>query len=99
MPSLAKQFQQRAATWTAVKRDAYTLQDSANGHSVRACCQAMVCNAKSGTSLMSSPSLLHADKLNAAKGKSFVSVVDEIKWFYQWQAHPEDHHKLTVITH
>ncbi|EEH04665.1 predicted protein [Histoplasma capsulatum G186AR] len=31
-------------TWTAVKRDAYTLQDSANGHSVHVCCQAMVCN-------------------------------------------------------
>ncbi|EER40097.1 predicted protein [Histoplasma capsulatum var. duboisii H88] len=70
-------------TWTAVKRDAYTLRDSANGHSVHVCCQAMVCNAKSGTSLMSSPSLLQADKLNAAEGKSFVSVVDAIKWFYQ----------------
>jgi len=45
------------------------------------------------------PLPLQADITAAVKDASFISVVDCASFFYQWRVHPDDRHKLTVVSH
>ncbi len=45
------------------------------------------------------PLPLQADITAAAKDASYISVVDCASFSYQWRVHPDDRHKLTVVTH
>ena len=45
------------------------------------------------------PLPLQTELISAVKGCNYISVVDCASFFYQWRVHPEDRHKLTVITH
>ena len=45
------------------------------------------------------PLPLQSDLIAAVKDCGYISVVDCASFFYQWRVHPEDRHKLTVISH
>ena len=42
---------------------------------------------------------LQSDIINAVEGCKYITVVDCASFFYQWRVHPQDRHKLTVVTH
>lgn len=43
--------------------------------------------------------LLQADIMAVVKDAAYISVVNCTSFFYQWRVHPDDQHKLTVVTH
>ena len=45
------------------------------------------------------PLPLQSDLIACVKGCPFISVIDCASFFYQWRVHPNDRHKLTVVTH
>ena len=45
------------------------------------------------------PLPLQADLIGCVKDCLYISVIDCASFFYQWRVHPDDRHKLTVITH
>lgn len=45
------------------------------------------------------PLPLQSDIIAAVRDCPFISVVDASSFFYQWRVHPDDRHKLTVVTH
>ena len=45
------------------------------------------------------PLPLQSDLIAAVKDCGYISVIDCASFFYQWRVHPEDRHKLTVISH
>lgn len=42
---------------------------------------------------------LQEDVISAVKGCNFITVIDAASFFYHWRVHPDDRHKLTVVTH
>ena len=42
---------------------------------------------------------LQNDLISAVKGCRYITVIDCASFFYQWRVHPDDRHKLTVVTH
>jgi hypothetical protein len=45
------------------------------------------------------PLPLQTDITSAVRGAAFISTVDCASFFYQWEVHPDDRHKLTVVSH
>jgi len=45
------------------------------------------------------PLPLQADIIAAVQGCPYITVVDCASFFYQWRVHPDDRHKLTVVSH
>ena len=45
------------------------------------------------------PLPLQSDIIQAVQGCQYISVVDCSGFFYQWRVHPEDRHKLIVVSH
>ena len=45
------------------------------------------------------PLPLQADLISCVKDCCYISVIDCASFFYQWRVHPDDRHKLTVVTH
>ena len=42
---------------------------------------------------------LQVELISAVKGYKYITVIDAASFFYQWRVHPEDRHKLSVVTH
>lgn len=42
---------------------------------------------------------LQSDVIMEVRNCKYITVVDCSSFFYQWRVHPEDRHKLTVVTH
>ncbi len=45
------------------------------------------------------PLPLQADLISSVKGCRYISIVDCASFFYQWRMHPQDRHRLTIISH
>ena len=45
------------------------------------------------------PLPLQSDIISAVRGCKHITVVDCASFFYQWRVHPDDRHKLTVVSH
>ena len=45
------------------------------------------------------PIPLQTDIISAVRGCSYITVLDATSFFYQWRVHPDDQHKLTVVSH
>jgi transposase InsO family protein len=45
------------------------------------------------------PIPLQSDIIAAVQGCPYITVVDCASFFYQWRVHPDDRHKLTVVSH
>lgn len=45
------------------------------------------------------PLPLQSDIIFAVRDCSFITVIDCVSFYYQWRVHPNDRHKLTVVSH
>ena len=45
------------------------------------------------------PVPLQADMITFVRGCAYISILDALSFFYHWRVHPDDRHKLTVISH
>ena len=45
------------------------------------------------------PVPLQADMISFVQGCKYITILDALSFFYHWRVHPEDRHKLTVISH
>ena len=45
------------------------------------------------------PVPLQSDMITFVRGCCYISILDALSFFYHWRVHPDDRHKLTVITH
>ena len=45
------------------------------------------------------PLPLQVDMVSSVKDCHYISVVDCTSFFYQWRVHPDDRHRLTVVSH
>lgn len=45
------------------------------------------------------PLPLQSDMIQLVRRCSYITVIDCSSFFYQWRVHPQDRHKLTVVSH
>ena len=45
------------------------------------------------------PVPLQSDMITFVRGCNYISILDALSFFYHWRVHPDDRHKLTVISH
>lgn len=45
------------------------------------------------------PLPLQSDIIFAVRDCSFITIIDCVSFYYQWRVHPNDRHKLTVVSH